>query len=396
MLTTLELMTRPSRHAVVRSVDSLAERPERLFLVAVLFIAVTGWTDHVTGARISLAPLYAVPIAVGTWYLGFRAGAALAITSAMIGLLSNATAGGEPLGTLLWNAGSRALIFLFIAWVVARMRSAIERLEQVAEQEREIAERLRVADELKNTFLSAVSHELRTPLTAILGSAKTIEDLDGRIREDDRRELLAAISRNARKLDRLVGDLLDVDRVSRGATVVDRTEVDLGQLAEGVLDGMDLPHDRVVTLTAPRVIAHVDAGKVERIMENLVANALKYSPPRAAVWISVMDRGGVPTLVVEDAGPGVEPSEREAVFEPFHRGGAGAGVPGVGIGLSLVRAFAELHGGNAWVEERPGGGARFVVTFPEQVAGEPEAPGVAGSIPVSRMDVAPPVAATLG
>ena len=153
------------------------------------------------------------------------------------------------------------LIFLFIAWVVARMRSAIVRLERVADQEREIAERLRAADELKNTFLSAVSHELRTPLTAILGSAKTIEDLDGRIREDDRRELLAAISRNARKLDRLVGDLLDVDRDTRGATVIDRTEVDLGQLAESVLDGIDLPHDRVVNLAAPRVIAHVDAAR---------------------------------------------------------------------------------------------------------------------------------------
>ena len=125
-----------------------------------------------------------------------------------------------------------------------------------------------------------------------------------------------------------------------------------------------------------------------------MANALKYSPPDAAVWISVMNRAGVPMLVVEDAGPGVEPAEREAVFEPFHRAGAGAGVPGVGLGLSLVRAFAELHGGSAWVEERPGGGARFVVTFPEPIAGgQPETPGGVGPFPV--LDVPPSVAATL-
>jgi signal transduction histidine kinase len=387
-------MTPPPRHALIRSADRLAERPTRLFLVAMLCITAAGWADHVTGTRISLSFFYAIPIAAATWYLGLRAGVGLAVMSAVIGFMGNVAEADVALGPLAWNVAARALILLFIAWVVARMHSAMLRLEQVAERERLIAERLRASDELKNMFLSAVSHELRTPLTAILGSARTIEDLGGRIREDDRRELLSAIGRNARKLDRLVSDLLDVDRVTRGATVLDRIELDLGRLAEGVLDSMDLPHDRLVHLTAPRVVAHVDGGKVERILENLVANALKYSPEDAEVWVVVTTYGGAPCLLVEDSGPGVAPADREAVFEPFHRVDRGTRVPGVGLGLSLVRAFAELHGGHAWVDERPGGGARFVVTFPDPVDPGPALTGGGlGSIALKGADPSPPVAA---
>ena len=129
---------------------------------------------------------------------------------------------------------------------------------------------------------------------------------------------------------------------------------------------MDLGSESRVQLLSDHIPAHVDAPKVERIVENLIANAIKYCPPSAAIRVMVTTHQGVPALVVEDSGPGVDPAARDLIFEPFRRGDPGDGLPGVGIGLSLVRAFARLHGGDACVEARPGGGARFLVTLPSE------------------------------
>jgi signal transduction histidine kinase len=110
----------------------------------------------------------------------------------------------------------------------------------------------------------------------------------------------------------------------------------------------------------------LDAAKVERIVENLVANAVRHTPEGSSLWVRVQRSDDGVTIVVEDEGPGVPPDLREAVFEPFRQGPAKESVhsPGVGVGLSLVARFAELHGGRAWVEERPGGGASFRVFLP--------------------------------
>jgi len=257
---------------------------------------------------------------------------------------------------LLWNAGARTLILMFIVVIVTRMRDASLDLGRAADRERDVAERLKAADRLKNTLLNAVSHELRTPVASILGSARTLELLDASLTASERCELLAAVSRNAGKLDRLVRDLLDVDRMSQDPGALDRTDVD-----------MDPPNQARVRVVGEPVPAHVDGPKVERILENLVENGIKYAPAPSTIRVVVTAQDGVPTLIVEDSGPGVDPAAREAIFEPFRRGESSAGSPGVGIGLSLVRAFATLHGGDAWVEERPGGGARFVVTLPADV-----------------------------
>jgi signal transduction histidine kinase len=357
----------PRLDFLVRAVDRVARRPALLFGLAVLMIASTGWLDHVTGASLSVGPLYAVPLFVGTWYLGFPRGAALALGSVAVGFLSDLTASGAlSLSILVWNTAARTLIFMFIVAMVARMRDALLSRDRAWEREQETARHLKAADEMKDTFLNAASHELRTPVTAILGSVSTLDRLADTIGADERRALVAAVSRNAAKLDRLLRDLLDVDRVSRNPHALDRKNVDLENLAADCLRAMQLPGDRQVRLVTESVFAYVDPAKVERVLENLVSNAVKYSPPSATIWVMTTRHGSTPALVVEDAGSGVAPEYREAIFEPFRRLGATEGIPGVGIGLSLVREFARLHGGDAWVEERPGGGARFVVTLPEE------------------------------
>jgi signal transduction histidine kinase len=117
------------------------------------------------------------------------------------------------------------------------------------------------------------------------------------------------------------------------------------------------------------VVAHVDPAKIERIVENLLANADRHTPPDTPVWVKLARQDQGVLIAVEDAGSGVPPELRAALFEPFRQGPeAPTRAPGVGIGLTLVARFAELHGGRAWVEERPGGGSSFRVLLPDSPA----------------------------
>ena len=241
-----------------------------------------------------------------------------------------------------------------------------EELERALSLERDAAERLRSLDDMKNTFLTAVSHDLRTPLAAVLGLALTLERDDIGLDDAEVRDLAHRIASNARKLERLVTDLLDLDRLSRGIMEPNLSRTDLGLLVRKVVEELDLSGERWITVEAESVGISVDTAKVERIVENLVTNSVRHTPPATRIWVRVYPEGGGAVLAVEDEGPGVSPELREAVFEPFRQGLVAAPSPGVGIGLSLVARFAELHGGRAWVGEREGGGASFRVFFPGQ------------------------------
>ena len=128
-----------------------------------------------------------------------------------------------------------------------------------------------------------------------------------------------------------------------------------------------------ISVQAEPVVADVDAAKVERIVDNLLANAVKHTPAGTDVLARVQREGAFVLIAVDDRGGGVREGEREAVFELFNRGDAYEGVPGAGIGLSLVAQFAALHGGRAWIEDHPGGGASFRVRLPIDQAAGPSA-----------------------
>jgi signal transduction histidine kinase len=123
---------------------------------------------------------------------------------------------------------------------------------------------------------------------------------------------------------------------------------------------------RTIALDIEPGMVPIDQAKTERILENLVSNSLRHTPVEAKIWVRARPQNGGVLFVVEDDGPGVPEDLREAIFEPFRQapGSSSEHAPGVGIGLSLVRRFAELHGGRAWAEERPGGGASFHVFLP--------------------------------
>jgi PAS domain S-box-containing protein len=252
-----------------------------------------------------------------------------------------------------------------LAAALDREQQAAQRLAAALERERAAAEHLRAVDEMKTTFLQAVSHDLRTPLTTILGIAVTLEHRAAGLPARDRVDLLQRLSSNARKLDRLLGDLLDLDRLARGTLTPRRQLVDLGALVQRVVEDAGVKDEHPVVVDAPPLRLAADAPKLERIIENLLVNAARHTPPGTTIWVRLRAQHRGVLLLVEDQGPGVPAQLREQVFQPFHKGRNIADhAPGSGIGLALVAQFAQLHGGRAWVQDRPGGGASFRVFLP--------------------------------
>ena len=241
-----------------------------------------------------------------------------------------------------------------------------ESLERDLATERESADRLRALDDMKNTFLQAVSHDLRTPLAAILGLAITLERGDAvGLDAEESRELAGRIAQNARKLEKIVTDLLDLDRLSRGLVEPVLRPTDVGALVRSLTEDSELLRGRAVRIETASVTVPVDAAKVERIVENLLGNTAKHTSVEATVWVRVEPTEAGVLICVEDDGPGVPLELREQIFEPFLQGTSPSShSPGVGVGLTLVARFAQVHGGKAWVQEREGGGASFRVFLP--------------------------------
>jgi PAS domain S-box-containing protein len=272
---------------------------------------------------------------------------------------------GEPGGPSYWHGFVIDITEQKLA--EQAMREALERERQALERERQATRQLRVLDETKNVFLNAVSHELRTPLAAIVGIALTLKRAGSSLAEEDGADLLDRLAANAGKLNRLLSDLLDLDRLNRGIVTPQLRRTDLAALVARI--AAEWERGRPLELAVEPVVAQVDSAKVERIVENLLANADRHTTPDTPVWVKLARQDQGVLIAVEDAGAGVPPELRAALFEPFRQGPqAPTHAPGVGIGLTLVARFAELHGGRAWVEERSGGGSSFRVLLPDPPA----------------------------
>jgi two-component system phosphate regulon sensor histidine kinase PhoR len=229
---------------------------------------------------------------------------------------------------------------------------------------------LRRADQIRRDFVANVSHELRTPLTAIRGYVEAL--LDDRSDSEDAKRFLEIIARHSERMERLVSDLLRLARLDARQEALDLASCDLQQLFNTVVADVtqtaEAKHQQITTAidgAGSRVTA--DAAKLHDVLRNLVENAVHYSPEHAAIRLEATRQNGVVRISVSDSGPGIPPEDLSRVFERFYRVDKSRARPGgTGLGLAIVRHLVELHGGQAVAENRPEGGARFVITLPNQ------------------------------
>jgi K+-sensing histidine kinase KdpD len=194
----------------------------------------------------------------------------------------------------------------------------------------------RRSDAAKTAVLRSVSHDLRSPITAIMTASDVLEDGGESLSPEERAELHASIRLQIRRLDRSVGNLLDLSRLEAVGPENDRIDV-------------RLPED------SPPI--SVDAAQIEHALVNLLENALKFSSPTDPVEMRVEPGGREVVLRISDHGPGIPAQEQALAFEPFHGSGTG-------LGLAITRGFVELNGGRIWIESPPGRGTTFALAFP--------------------------------
>ena len=247
----------------------------------------------------------------------------------------------------------------------AELMQALEDISKfvAAVLERRRAER--EADRLKNEFFALVSHELRTPLTSILGYVEIlIED------EPDDDRFLRVIERNARRLQRVVGDLLFVAQVEAGTLSLDHREVDLeAVVADAIEAGRPRAEAAGIELTGETDALpplQGDPDRIAQVVDNLVANAVKFTPPGGRVQVRATRRDGSAVIEVSDTGIGIPPDEQEHLFERFYRTASATerSIPGLGLGLSIVHAICAGHGGAVAVRSAEGQGTTFTVELP--------------------------------
>jgi two-component system, OmpR family, sensor histidine kinase KdpD len=227
------------------------------------------------------------------------------------------------------------------------------------EQEALEAETLRRSDLVKTALLRAVSHDLRSPLTGITTAIGALRNETLVFSDEDRRELLDTIAVDAERLSRLVGDLLDLSRLEAGGAEPALEVWTLDELVRETIDHI-AGGDRV-DLAGESPLVNVDAVQIQRVLANLIENALKFSPPASRVHVHITATRQEAIVRVVDQGPGIPDIALERVFEPFYRGDRPSGA---GLGLAIARGFAEANGGRVWAESRPGQGATFALALP--------------------------------
>jgi two-component system sensor histidine kinase KdpD len=272
------------------------------------------------------------------------------------------------------STDDRLVLRAFAAQIVQAMeREALER-------EAGSAEAMAETDRLRTALLGAVSHDLRTPLATIKASVTSLLETDVAWTPDQISSFLRTILEETERLNRLVGRLLDASRVQVGAVHVFFRPVGLDEVVAAAVAGIGAGRDRVL-VDIPETLPEIqtDPALLERVVANLIENALVWSPSTEMVRVSAGEIARRIDLRISDRGPGIPPDSRETVFQPFQRLGDSAGSEGVGLGLAVSRGLLEAMGNELIIEDTPGGGTTMVIGFkiagpivvPEALAPEP-------------------------
>lgn len=253
-----------------------------------------------------------------------------------------------------------------VSIVADQLSSMVERVR--LRQQAIDAEVLRESDTAKSALIDAVSHDMRTPLASIIASAQTLQEAEVDWSDDERTAFAAAIEQEAQRLDRIVGNLLDLSRLRSGVIHPDKAWYEPVALIREILARMGprvVGDGDALEVDLPEELPPValDYSKFDQILTNLVENAARHTPPGSHIAVGAVVTDGGLRVQVDDDGPGLSPRQMRRIFEPFYRAdGSAAG--GSGLGLSVARGLVESHGGRIWAERRRGGGTRFVFTIP--------------------------------
>jgi two-component system, OmpR family, sensor histidine kinase KdpD len=246
--------------------------------------------------------------------------------------------------------------------LAARVRAEMQRATRAAV--------LASEEQLRNSLLASLSHDFRTPLAVIAGSASTLRENRLRLSTEEQNQLLEQIVEQSRIMSLDVSDVLEMTRLHAGPVILDRQWHPLEELIGAALERCKsklLDHEVVVRISPDVPMIHVDGVLIEKLFVNLLENAARYTPPGTHVAIGVSRSDNHVDVILEDDGPGIPDALQPHLFEKFTRASSEGAVAGSGLGLSICRAVAQLHEMELSADNKPQGGARFVLSIPYSV-----------------------------
>jgi signal transduction histidine kinase len=309
-------------------------------------LAVITWIDYLTGYELGLFVFYFIPVGLAAWYGSRAAGLALAVASAACWYVADRL-NLHPYSNALfiyWETVMRLVAYVTTALTLSNIRGRMRERENL---------------------LHLVSHDLRAPLGAVVGQAQILRRSAGAdswtvARAD-------AILRAASRMDAMIEDLVDAARLESGRLRLELEEVELaaylGELLARMGTSLDVERVDLAMPASERVAVRADPRRLERVLLNLLSNALKYSP-EGRVRLEVASRDGWVAISVVDGGPGIRPEDLPHLFQRFYRGRGASSRDGLGLGLYGARLLVEAHGGRIEVESAPGAETRFRVELP--------------------------------
>jgi len=318
-----------------------------LYPGAAAVLALVTWLDYVTGYEFGFFVFYFAPVALVAWYGTRRAGLVIAISAGACWYLSDSLSH-HPYSNpylIYWETFMRLVSYLVTALTLSQIRSDLRKREEL---------------------LDVVSHDLRAPLGALVGQAQVIGKRAGDASFVAAR--VGAILRSASRMETIIEDLLDSARKQSHQLRLQLEPVDVGaylaELLERFAPVLEAGRVRLVLPGPGELVALADPGRLDRILLNLLTNALKYSPPECPVELGATVKGRWIAIRVADQGPGIPAADLDRIFDRFYRGQQTAARGGLGIGLYSVRLLVEAHGGAVRVESGPQGGTVIEVTLP--------------------------------
>jgi len=273
-----------------------------------------------------------------------------------------------PIYTLHIDNAEDLLLFL-LYFVIASVNAVLTFKIREAESKGRDREEKEKTIKLYNTLLNSLSHELRTPISTIIGAVDTLKESKDKLSINQQNELLSQIEMASFRLNRQVENLLNMSRLETGNLKLNVDWCDLNELINTVIQKSTLKGNQIIDFTPNEKLPFykIDRGLMEQVFQNLIHNAINYTPENTTITIDVSQQDDFCVIVIADNGQGISESHMPYVFDKFYRG-ANSKAGGIGLGLSIVKGFVEAHNGSIKLENSIRGGAKFTIRIPAETS----------------------------